>query len=146
MNTQFNIRPVKIKDVESIYSLICQLENGKLDIVAFKKIYKSNIKNKNNIYYLAEIEGTIIGFISFHTQSLLHHCGLVGEIQEFYIEQNYRNKGIGKQLFAVVIKYANQQGLKSIEVTSNKNRIENIAVYENLGFKLTHNKFTIYKT
>ena len=30
-----------------------------------------------------------LGFISFHTQNLLHHCGLVGEIQEFFIHKKY---------------------------------------------------------
>lgn len=29
----------------------------------------------------------------------------------------------------------------SIEVTSNKKRIENINIYERTGFRLTHNKF-----
>jgi (aminoalkyl)phosphonate N-acetyltransferase len=36
--------------------------------------------------------------------------------------------------------------LKSIEVTSNKLRTENVQVYEHLGFRLTHNKFTINTT
>ena len=75
----------------------------------------------------------------------MHHCGIVGEIQEFYIKPNYRNKGIGKQLVENIISYANQYKLKSIEVTTNKKRIENVIVYENLGFNLSHNKFTIYK-
>ncbi|MEY4538680.1 MAG: hypothetical protein RLZZ306_437, partial [Bacteroidota bacterium] len=33
--------------------------------------------------------------------------------------------------------------LKSIEVTTNQLRIENVNIYKRLGFKLSHNKFTI---
>lgn len=40
---------------------------------------------------------------------------------------------------------ADRNNLKSIEVTTNKRRVENVLIYENLGFGLTHNKFTIYK-
>jgi PhnO protein len=86
-----------------------------------------------------------MGFITFHTQYLLHHIGLVGEIQEFYVTQNFRNKGIGRKLIDEIMEIADQNNLKSIEVTTNKKRIENIAIYENLGFNLSHNKFTIYK-
>jgi (aminoalkyl)phosphonate N-acetyltransferase len=41
--------------------------------------------------------------------------------------------------------YATQNNLKSIEVTSSRKRLENIEIYENLGFQLSHNKFTIYR-
>jgi PhnO protein len=86
-----------------------------------------------------------VGFITFHTQNLLHHCGLVGEIQEFYIIPGFRNKGVGRQLINKIMNFADQNKLKSIEVTTNRKRVENITIYENLGFGLTHNKFTIYR-
>ena len=75
----------------------------------------------------------------------MHHCGRVGEIQEFFINQNHRGKGIGKQLIEKIMQYADENKLKSIEVTTNRKRLENVIIYENLGFTLSHNKFTIYK-
>jgi (aminoalkyl)phosphonate N-acetyltransferase len=143
MEIKFQIRQVGYEDINSIYNFICELENEKLDVAEFDRIFESNLNNKDYIYYLAETEDEIIGFISFHTQKLLHHCGIVGEIQEFYITKKYRNKGVGKSLFAIILKYADENSLKSIEVTTNKKRVENISIYENLGFKLSHNKFTI---
>lgn len=144
MKTKAEIRKVEEQDLDFVYQSICELENEVLDFEVFRKIFNENISNPKNLYLLAENENEGLGFISFHTQNLLHHCGLVGEIQEFFIHQKYRGQGLGKQLIEKIMNYADQNNLKSIEVTTNKRRVENVLIYENLGFGLTHNKFTIY--
>ncbi|GIQ60359.1 N-acetyltransferase [Flavobacterium collinsii] len=145
MESNIKIRKVEKQDLDFVYQAINELENEILDFEVFKEIFEENISNKKNVYLIAENEIKGLGFISFHTQNLLHHCGLVGEIQEFFIHQNYRGKGIGRQLINEILQYADRNNLKSIEVTTNKRRVENVLIYENLGFGLTHNKFTIYK-
>lgn len=145
MESKIEIRKVENRDLDFVYKAICELENEELDFEVFAAIFHENISNKNNLYLLAENENEGLGFISFHTQNLLHHCGLVGEIQEFFIHQNHRGKGIGRKLIHEIIEYADQNNLKSIEVTTNRRRVENVLIYENLGFNLSHNKFTIYK-
>ncbi|PTT16364.1 GNAT family N-acetyltransferase [Flavobacterium sp. HMWF030] len=143
MKSNVQIRKVEKQDLDFVYKSICELENEILNFEVFKEIFEENISNPKNLYLMAENENEGLGFISFHTQNLLHHCGLVGEIQEFFIHQNYRGQGVGRQLINEVLHYANQNNLKSIEVTTNKRRVENVAIYENLGFTLSHNKFTI---
>lgn len=145
MKTKAEIRKVEQQDLDFVYQSICELESEVLDFEIFRKIFNENISNPKNLYLLAENQNEGVGFISFHTQNLLHHCGLVGEIQEFFIHQKYRGQGVGKQLIEKIMNYADQNNLKSIEVTTNKRRVENVLIYENLGFGLTHNKFTIYK-
>jgi len=145
MESKIEIRKVEKQDLDFVYKAICELENEVLDFEVFKEIFNENISNQKNVYLIAENENEGLGFISFHTQNLLHHCGLVGEIQEFFIHQKYRGQGVGKQLIERIMNYADENNLKSIEVTTNKRRVENVLIYENLGFGLTHNKFTIYK-
>ena len=140
------IRNAEFKDLDTIYNFICELENEVFDYQTFKSIFEENLLNQNYVYYVAEIENQVVGFITFHTQKLLHHCGIVGEIQELYVAQNFRNQQIGKFLVNKVKDYAKTHKLKSIEVTSNKLRTENVYIYEHLGFKLSHNKFTINTT
>nr|WP_294788275.1 GNAT family N-acetyltransferase [uncultured Flavobacterium sp.] len=139
----FNIRKIQNQDLNFVYESICKLENEVFDFQIFREIFNSNISNPNNIYLIAEDENESLGFISFHTQNLLHHCGLVGEIQEFFIDKNHRGKGVGRKLVEEILKYAEENNVKSIEVTTNKKRVENVMIYENLGFILSHNKFTI---
>ncbi|KAF2512174.1 GNAT family N-acetyltransferase [Flavobacterium zhairuonense] len=139
------IRKIKIQDLDFVYKSICELENEILDFEVFKEIFNENISNPKNLYLIVENENEGLGFISFHTQNLLHHCGLVGEIQEFFIHQKYRGQGVGRLLLNEILEFAEKNNLKSIEVTTNKKRVENVAIYENLGFTLSHNKFTIYR-
>ncbi|MBT2620050.1 GNAT family N-acetyltransferase [Chryseobacterium sp. ISL-6] len=145
MESNMNIRRIERDDFEFVYHSLCDLENEILDREALQKIFCENIDNPSYSYLIAEIKNEKIGFITLHTQNLLHHCGLVGEIQEFYITEHFRGKGIGRQLIRRIMDLAEENKLKSIEVATNKKRIENINIYENLGFNLTHNKFTIYK-
>ncbi|PBJ11066.1 GNAT family N-acetyltransferase [Flavobacterium sp. ACN6] len=145
MNSNLKIRKIQNQDLDFVYKAICELENEILDFEVFETIFNENISNPKNLYLIAENENEGLGFISFHTQNLLHHCGVVGEIQEFFIHQNYRGKGVGRLLINEIKNFADQNNLKSIEVTTNKKRVENVAIYENLGFTLSHNKFTIYR-
>jgi (aminoalkyl)phosphonate N-acetyltransferase len=140
------IRNAEPKDLDSIYGFIGELENEVFDFQLFKCIFEENLENLSYIYFVAESNEKVIGFISLHTQKLLHHCGVVGEIQEFYIDPNFRNQGIGKILIQEVKAYSKANNLMSIEVTTNKLRTENVQIYERLGFRLTHNKFTINTT
>ena len=145
MVLNIRIRKIEKQDLDFVYKSICELEDEILDFEVFERIFNENISNPRNVYLIAENESEGLGFISFHTQNLLHHCGLVGEIQEFFIHQKHRGKGVGRLLINEIKNFAEQHNLKSIEVTTNKKRVENVAIYENLGFTLSHNKFTIYK-
>ncbi|QOG03423.1 GNAT family N-acetyltransferase [Flavobacterium sp. MDT1-60] len=145
MKLKVGIRKVNQQDLDFIYKSICELENEELHFELFRAIFNENMGNTNNLYLIAESENEGVGFISFHTQNLLHHCGRVGEIQEFFINEKHRGKGIGRQLIKKIMQYAEEYKLKSIEVTTNRRRVENVLIYENLGFTLSHNKFTIYK-
>ncbi|MBF4465995.1 GNAT family N-acetyltransferase [Flavobacterium sp. LC2016-12] len=145
MNPSTKIRKIQTSDLDLVYKSICELENEELDFEVFAAIFNENLANPNNFYLIAEKDNEGVGFISFHTQNLLHHCGRVGEIQEFFISEKHRGKGIGRQLIEKIMQYAEEHKLQSIEVTTNKRRVENVMIYENLGFTLSHNKFTIYK-
>jgi PhnO protein len=145
MELEINIRKIEETDLMFVYESLCDLENQILDLKAFEKIFTANLKVQNFLYLIAENGFEAMGFITFHTQNLMHHVGLVGEIQEFYVIPAYRGKGVGRQLIKTIMDFSEERQLKSIEVQTNKRRAENVAIYENLGFKLTHNKFTIYK-
>ena len=114
----------------------------RFDFDSFGLIYDKNISNPENYYFVAVSIDKVVGFISYHTQELLHHCGRVGEIQELFVDKDYRNNGIGKFLMNEIERISNINNIKSIEVTSNVKRIENVDVYQKMGFAKTHNKFT----
>lgn len=136
------IRKAGPDDLEAVYQMICALKNEVLDRETFSRVYLNNSNHPDCYYSMATIEDKPIGFISLHIQQLLHHNGAVGEVQELYIKPEHRAKGIGKLLMNAMIAHAKAKQVKSLEVASNKKRAENVAIYEKLGFTLSHNKFT----
>jgi PhnO protein len=145
MELNVKIKKINEPDFNFIYESLCDLENRIMERASLEEIFTENISNTNYLYLIAKNGLENIGFITFHTQNLMHHGGVVGEIQEFYVVPGYRGKGVGRQLLNSVFEYAEENDLKGIEVQTNKRRVENVAVYQSLGFKLTHNKFTIFK-
>ena len=88
-----------------------------------------------------EVANQLVGFISCHVQHLLHHIGLVGEIQELYIAPTHRNQQLGRQLVTHLESLALDEGWINLEVTTNQKRADTQRFYEQLGFRPTHVKF-----
>ncbi|MBO9635319.1 MAG: GNAT family N-acetyltransferase [Chitinophagaceae bacterium] len=140
---QITIRPAAPSDVETIYSFICDLEEITFDLEVFQPLYTQNIADNNNIYLVADSEeGKTIGFISAHGQLLLHHLGMVYEIQEMFVHPEFRGKGIGHLLIGALETRLRDRECRSFEVTTNTKRVATQDFYASCGFNKTHVKFT----
>lgn len=137
---EIQIRLATPDDEPIIYLFICDLEESSLDETTFHSIYQQNLVNSAIHYLVAEIQGNVVGFVSCHVQSLLHHEGKVGEIQELYIHPNARNQGIGQKLVNTLKTIAIQEQFVNLEVTTNQKRTDTVRFYEREAFKRTHFK------
>ncbi len=139
---QYTIRPAGPKDFNPIYLFICQLEETHFDLRTFEFIYEQNTADKRHHYLVAEsANAEKMGFVSCHTQFLLHHCGKVAEIQELFIADHCRSLGIGLQLLKAVEKELINDQCVSFEVTAQNKRAGTHLFYEKSGFTCTHKKF-----
>lgn len=136
------IRKATIEDANVVYDMLCKLSQKEHDRERFAKCYERNIEDDSIIYLVADVDGVPSGFISCHSQQLLHHTGTAYEIQEMYIDETYRGNGVGKQLIAAVQASINPTVYDVFEVTSSNWREDAHAFYMNNGFTQTHLKFT----
>lgn len=139
--SDITIRKVSSGDYEAVYQLICDLEDTVLDPEAFRSIFEINISNPSYLYLVAEKNAEVAGMISLHCQFLLHHCGLVGEVQELIIKEPFRGMGIGEALLEQVSDHAVKNGWLQLEVSSNKKRFRAHQFYLKNGFSRNHFKF-----
>jgi PhnO protein len=145
MTTVPVIRPAISLDEKAILALLEELENREFDVVVFTKIFQAYLADSLTFMYVAVVANDCIcGFISCKGQPLLHHEGLVFEIQELIVTAAYQGNGIGKKLIDSLKPELSRVGAKSLEVTSNKRRKEAHAFYQSVGFLNSHEKFTIY--
>jgi (aminoalkyl)phosphonate N-acetyltransferase len=136
-----NIRRAVESDVTFVYDFLCELEEEIFDFNAFRGIFNRNLKNPDCHYFLAFDGAECVGYASVHAQWLLHHCGKVGEIQEMFVITDYRSKGVGSLLMQELMKVAERENLKILEVTANKKRLDTHRFYERKGLEPTHFKF-----
>lgn len=135
------IRKAGIDDLESVYGLICDLEDQELDPIAFEAIYRHNINNIDTEYLVAEINRRVVGFLSIHIQQILHHTKKTCELQELNILPEYRSMGIGTKLMEEAEKIALQLHLEEIELTTKAFRKQAQEFYTRLGYENSHLKF-----
>lgn len=138
------IRKAEAKDAEEIYKIICKMEGEKPAIEQFNKIYFENLKRSNTYYYIAEKNGILAGFISMDIRNRLRHTAKTAEIIEMFVLPEYRNEGIGEDLYWKLKDIAIEKGCKFFEVSCNIVRERSVIFFEKLGFQHTHYKFTEY--
>jgi PhnO protein len=134
-------RRVASNDYEAIYFLIGDLTGHAMDKAKTKSIFIKNLSDPNIHYLVAEKETTIVGFISLHVQTLLHHNIPTGEIQELIISPEYRGAGVGHILMNEAEKIAHSLNLEEIELTTRIIRENAQHFYRKMGYNHTHNKF-----
>jgi PhnO protein len=137
------IRVAEEKDIPAVYNIVCLLEETGFNYNDFEIICRRNITNRDYYYLVAQsAAGAIIGFISCHTQSLLHHCGKVAEIQELFVDDKYRKLGIGKALLKALEEKLLANNCLLFEVTAQNKREQTHRFYKDHGFIQSHQKFT----
>lgn len=147
-------REATIKDVSSIVKIIAsdtlgkQRENyqeplPKQYLDAFNII--NNDANNELIVVEDEKNSTIIGTLQLtFIQYLAYQGGLRAQIENVFIDENFRGKGIGKKLFEWAIQRAKEKNAHIVQLTSDKQRPKAIKFYTNLGFKPTHEGFKLH--
>jgi PhnO protein len=139
----YTVRTATPEDLIIIHRFICELEETEFPFSLFGEYYQKNLLTDNFIYLVAVDENNIVhGYLSCHGQLLLHHCGWVFEIQEMFVPETERNKGIGRLLLKQLEKKLSSMQACSLEVTANIHRTNAHNYYKSLGFRETHKKFT----
>lgn len=136
------IRKVTPGDIDVIYNAICELEKVEYPRKKFEKAFFPNLMDENIFYLVAEKEGNFAGFISLHLQTLIHHGGKVGEVQEMFVVKTFRGQGIGADLLHEIERIALENECELIEVASNSARSRTAEFYIKEGFTKSHVKFT----
>lgn len=136
----YTIRRAVPSDTLALHAMLSSLEETPLPFADFKAIFSANLAHPLIAYWLAEYDQRPIGMISCHIQGLLHHAGRIAEIQEMFVEEPFRSRGIGKSLVAIVEQFARENKAQLLEVTTNQKRTDTHRFYLREGFVASHIK------
>lgn len=137
------LREATFNDKEQIYNLIVALEEINIDTNCFIDIYTANLLNPFVFYFVYEKNNVILGFISVHIQKLLHHTGIIAEIQELIVDEAARGYGVGQNLFQKAKEVSIENGCRQLEVCCNQKRLLSHSFYQSQGMTNSHYKFCL---
>lgn len=138
------IRHANLTDGDAMYGMICRLENRMMDRAGFDLIFRKNLQNELIAYFVAMLGDRPVGMGSCHIQTLLHHAAFVGEIQEMFVEEDFRSQKIGNKLMDALVTFAKDKGAIQLEVTSRDYREQAHRFYQNEDFEKSHVKLVRY--
>ena len=137
-----NIRNAKLEDIDRINDIHNQAINEK-----FKVSYLTSCTNdmmlewfkehndKEYPVYVAEIDNTVIGFVYINS----YRPGRVALKQtaeiSYFVDKNYRGRGIGKKLIEFMESRCNNLGIKTLFAIIIDNNDASIKLIEKCGYK-----------
>ncbi len=143
---KLKFREAEINDLEMLVSLLAndklgaQREDATLPINAnYSTAFAHISRDPNNELLIAEFEGKLVGMLQLTYIPCLTYVGSWRcLIEGVRIDETYRGKGLGKQMFEYAVQIARTRGCKLVQLTSDKQRPDAIRFYEKIGFTATH--------
>lgn len=140
------------KDKEKILSLLDELGEE----INLKKKYSAHnteakklggpivdeiLKRNDTKIFVAELNGKLVGLITFYVLPNIRHGSHRGHIEDIVVSKNMRGEGIGSKLFDSVKKYCRDNNIKVIKLDSGRELIDAHKFYEKNGGKYTEKMF-----
>ena len=136
------IRKCEVSDIKSVYELI-KNELGYHDISeseVLKRFEKMCSLDEYSVL-VAEIDGSVYGFVSMVREFTLEVDGEFLRIIGLAVNSAYQRKGIGAKLLEEVERIAAEQKMGVITLSSNFKRTEAHKFYESQGYLKTSYTF-----
>lgn len=102
-----------------------------------KTYFKKRLENKNSMNFVAIYKNKIIGYIVSFIDTYKYRDGKINpicEVENMFVKQEYRKKGIGKLLINAVKNAARKKKVKLLRVGAIAQNINAINFYRSQGF------------
>ncbi|KAJ0336195.1 hypothetical protein COL154_014368 [Colletotrichum chrysophilum] len=140
------IRPARLDDLGLIIEMLASDSLGSHDDTAdpelfdvYRKAFEQICASSAEQIYVAEWDGVVAGTFKTVLLTSLRSRGsrrmLVEAVQ---VRPDLQGKGIGHEMMQFCIGLGRQAGVKTLELTTNKLRVDAHRFYERIGFKQTH--------
>ncbi len=109
-------------------------------IRAFEQIRR----DPNHELIVVEHSGQPVGMLQLTFIPYLTHIGSWRcQIEGVRIRSDYRGQGLGKRMLVWAIARAGERGCALVQLTSDKQRVDALRFYEQVGFEATHEGFKL---
>ena len=136
-----NIRKIKLEDLDSVFELLDELYENKIEYSKFTQKYKESLED-NSFYGIVAIENNkVVGVLISRVINRLAKKKNILFIDDLIVNEKCRNIGIGKLLIQTATAYAISKDCGALELTSMIQNINAHRFYEKNGFEKRQYKF-----
>lgn len=135
------IRKIKLEDLDSVFKLLNELYENKIEYSKFSQKYKESLKDSSFYGIVAIEENKVVGVLISRVINRLAKKKNILFIDDLIVNQNCRNTGIGKKLIQTATDYAVNKDCGALELTSMIQNVNAHRFYENNGFEKRQYKF-----
>jgi len=129
----FSFKIIEKENISTILPLVIKLNEGKVSIEILEKRFQEIVTQN---YECAGIyDGEKLVGISGMWFCTRHYSGKSVELDHVYIDDTYRNHGLGKQFMQWIIDYVKTKNVETMELNAYIDNPASHRFYENLDFK-----------
>ena len=128
-----NIQPMSITDT-TVLELFSQHDDFMIEFLGEDSHYYTRYSENENIenVWVAYVENLPAGCIAYRTKA-----DGVGEVKRLFIRNEYRGKGISKELLKPLEKHAREQGCTKLFLDTRITLEPAVSLYRSFGFDIT---------
>lgn len=147
--SDLGVRPAEARDLEAIVRLFAADETGghgdawtEPNRPAYEAALRRILRSEDHRLFVAEMNGEVVGtFQTTLIPSISGRGGLRLKLEGVQVRSDLRSRGIGARMIAVAETVARDAGAGSIELSSNKKRVDAHRFYERHGYLRSHDGF-----
>ena len=136
-----NIRKIKLEDLDSVFELLDELYENKIEYSKFTQKYKESLEDSSFYGIVAIEDNKVVGVLISRVINRLAKKKNILFIDDLIVNEKCRNIGIGKLLIQTATAYAISKDCGALELTSMIQNINAHRFYENNGFEKRQYKF-----
>ena len=133
-----------ISAVSSLFDLYRQFYECDHDINLATQFITERIANDESVIFLATEDNAAVGFVQLYPSYCSVDAVKIYILYDLYVNQNFRNSGVGKQLMNRASVFAKASGASRLDLLTAFSNKAGQHLYEKLGYKIVNDDFHAY--
>ena len=116
-----DIRKATIDDLVSVYYLAKELATSfEVEYEAFQTSFLKNFESDDAIILISETYSRINGYLLGFSHHAFFVNGKISWVEEIYVDEEYRNRGVGKLLMTEFEKWSREKNCKMVALATRR--------------------------
>jgi ribosomal protein S18 acetylase RimI-like enzyme len=130
----FQARFEHLEEVSKLFDQYRVFYKSSSDLESAKKFIQERLQKDDSMIFVVSNEGYLVGFTQLYPSFSSVSMKRVWILNDLFVEESYRKKGIAKSLISAAENFAKETGAARIILSTQVSNITAQSLYESLGY------------